>query len=184
MVSVLDKLVDNQGDSYKSNSWYRDNVKKIYSKASARKLMNQGKLLGRPSVGRLNLFFYDPKFKETLPYYDRFPLVLPLEPIKGGFMGLNFHYLPPVLRLKLLEEMSAWAVRQDLSKSNRFDVSYDRVSSIPLIKPTIKKYLWGHVRSSFLRIDTSEAAIACYLPVQQFKKRSAAYVYGQSRGMI
>tara|TARA_B100001778_G_C18318644_1_gene507655 strand:+ start:121 stop:675 length:555 start_codon:yes stop_codon:yes gene_type:complete len=184
MASVLDKLVDNQGSSYKSNSWYRNNVKKIYDKATARKLMNQGKLIGRPSVGRLNLFFYDPKTKDRLPYYDRFPLVLPLETIKGGFMGLNFHYLPPVLRLKLLEEMSQWSVKNDLSKNNRFDVSYNRVSGIPLIRPTIKKYLWSHVRSSFLRIDVGEAAIACYLPVQQFKKRSAAYVYGQSRGMI
>jgi len=122
MASVLDKLVDNQGSSYKSNSWYRNNVKKIYDKATARKLMNQGKLIGRPSVGRLNLFFYDPKTKDRLPYYDRFPLVLPLETIKGGFMGLNFHYLPPVLRLKLLEEMSQWSVKNDLSKNNRFEL--------------------------------------------------------------
>ena len=66
----------------------------------------------------------------------------------------------------------------------RLDVSYDRVKGIPLVRPTIKKYLFSYVRSNFLRIDADEAAIACYLPVQQFKKRSASYVYGQSRGMI
>ena len=30
----------------------------------------------------MNLFGYDPKFKETLPLYDRFPLIFPLEPAK------------------------------------------------------------------------------------------------------
>jgi len=52
------------------------------------------------------------------------------------------------------------------------------------VKPTIKKYLFSYVRSNFLRIDNDEAALAVYLPVQQFKKRSDSYVWGQSRGMI
>ena len=40
----------------------------------------------------------------------------------------------------------------------------------------IKKYLYGHVRSSFLRVDFDEAALAVMLPwqlccpVQQFRK--------------
>ena len=35
-----------------------------------------------PSKNRLNFFFYDPKYKQgSLPLYDRFPLVLPLETI-------------------------------------------------------------------------------------------------------
>ena len=71
--------------------------------------MNQGKLIGRPSTGRLNMFFYDPKTKARLPYYDVFPLVLPLESIKGGFMGLNFHYLPYILRFRLLDRLQKFA---------------------------------------------------------------------------
>ena len=69
------------------------------------------KLNSRPSQGRLNLFFYDPKFKKTLQqqgYYDTFPLVLPLEPIKGGFMGMNFHYLPPAMRFTLLRRLDGY----------------------------------------------------------------------------
>ena len=56
-------------------------------------LFASGKLLGRLSAGRMSMFFYDPKFKNRLPYYDTFPLVLPLETMRGGFIGLNFHYL-------------------------------------------------------------------------------------------
>jgi hypothetical protein len=135
--------------------------------------MNAGKLIGRPSIGRLNMFFYDPKYKKTLPYYDTFPLVLPIERIPGGFAGINFHYLQPVARFRLLENLQRFSTRgRELTKQNSFDVSYNRVKRIPLVKNTIKKYLFSHVRSNFLRVDYDEAAIAVYLPVAQFKKGS------------
>src|SRR6056300_1120010 len=105
MASILDPSVDKQGGIRKSASWYRSNVASLADKVTARKLINQNKLIGRPSTGRLNLFFYDPKTKKKLPYYDTFPLVLPLEPIKGGFLGMNFHYLPPLLRFRLLQDV-------------------------------------------------------------------------------
>ena len=183
MASILDTLVDKQGDTTKSATWYKNAISSIGQKITAQKLLAQGKLSARPNIGLLNLFFYDPKYKETLPYYDTFPLVLPLDSIKGGFSGLNFHYLSPSLRLRLLENMQRYATNKDLSKA-RFDVSWARVKSIPLSKATIKKYLYKHVRSSFLRIDLNQAAIACYLPVQQFQKRPASSVYAASRSFI
>ena len=183
MANILDPLVDKQGGIRKSANWYRSNVASIADRVTARKLMNQGKLIGRPSVGRLNMFFYDPKLKKTLPYYDTFPLVLPLEPIKGGFMGMNFHYLPPMLRFKLLERMQKFA-DGGLNEKTKIDASYDGVKNINLVKPTIKKYLYNHVRSQFLRIDFDEAALAVYLPVQQFRKAGTSRVYADSRRMI
>ena len=183
MANILDPLVDKQGGIRKSAAWYRSNVASIADRVTARKLMNQGKLIGRPSVGRLNMFFYDPKLKKTLPYFDTFPLVLPLEPIKGGFMGMNFHYLPPLLRFRLLQRMQRFA-DGGLNEKTKIDATYDDVKGIGLVKPTIKKYLYGHVRSQFLRIDFDEAALAVYLPVQQFKKAGTSRVYADSRRMI
>ena len=183
MANILDPLVDKQGGIRKSANWYRSNVASIADRVTARKLMNQGKLIGRPSVGRLNMFFYDPKLKKTLPYYDTFPLVLPLEPIKGGFMGMNFHYLPPLLRFRLLQRMQRFA-DGGLNEKTKIDATYDDVKGIGLVKPTIKKYLYGHLRSQFLRIDFDEAALAVYLPVQQFKKAGTNRVYADSRRMI
>jgi len=183
MVSILDPLVDKQGGIRKSANWYRSNVASIADSVTARKLMNQGKLIGRPSVGRLNMFFYDPKLKKKLPYYDTFPLVLPLEPIRGGFMGMNFHYLPPLLRFRLLQRMQTFA-DGGLNEKTKIDANYNDVKGIGLVKPTIKKYLYSHVRSQFLRIDFDEAALAVYLPVQQFKKAGTSKVYSDSRRMI
>lgn len=183
-ISLLDPLVTKQGGNIKSGSWYRKAVQSIASTTSARDLMRSGKLNSRPSQGRLNLFFYDPKFKKTLPYYDTFPLVLPLEPIKGGFMGMNFHYLPPMLRFRLLERMQATATDSRFDSKTKFDVNYDDVKSIKIVKPTIKKYLYAYCQTGFLRINADEAAIAIYLPVQRFKKASDAVVYSDSRKFL
>ncbi len=81
MASVFDTIKNRAGDVQKSATWYRTQVNKIASGTTARQLFRQNKLNGRPSVGRLNLFGYNPKLRKTLPYYDVFPLVLPLEPI-------------------------------------------------------------------------------------------------------
>jgi hypothetical protein len=117
------------------------------------------------------MFFYDPKYKQVLPYYDRFPLVLPLQTIPGGFMGMNFHYLRPLQRVSLLDRLQRFATG-GMSKSTRIDATYDGVKNIGIAKTTIKKYLYNHVMSNFLRVDFDEAALAVMLPVQQFKKGS------------
>ena len=183
MAGILDTIRQKQGDTQKSASWYRNAIGNLRSSPTARKLMSQGRLNSRPSAGRLNLFFYDPKTKNKLPYYDIFPLVLPLEPIKGGFLGMNFHYLPYLLRFRLLERLQKFS-DGGFKSSTKMSVSYDIVKGINLVKPTLKKYLYGYVRSSFLRIDFDESALAAYLPVQRFVKAGTSKVWADSRGMI
>tara|TARA_B100000287_G_scaffold1046_1_gene1031 strand:- start:3968 stop:4492 length:525 start_codon:yes stop_codon:yes gene_type:complete len=168
-ISILDPLKDRQGGVRKSIDWYKRNVADLGSRITARKLMSSGKLNAAPSSGRLNMFFYDPKYKKTLPLYDTFPLVLPLETIPGGFMGINFHYIRPVQRLSLLNTLQRYA-SGDFQRNTRIDASYNEVKNVGIARNTIKKYLFGHVRSSFLRVDFDEAALAVMLPVQQFRK--------------
>ena len=168
-ISILDPLRDKQGGIRKSVDWYRKNVADLSNRITAAALMRSGKLNGIPSKGRLNFFFYDPKYKQVLPLYDRFPLVLPLETIPGGFMGLNFHYIRPVQRVSLLNNLQRFATG-GMKPSTRIDATYDGIKNVRIAKNTIKKYLYGHVRSSFLRVDFDEAALAVMLPVQQFKK--------------
>ena len=184
MASVFDTIKMKAGDTDRSNNWYRGQVSRIASGTTARELFRQGKLARRPSVGRLNLFGYNPKLRRTLPYYDVFPLVLPLEAISGGFVGMNFHYLPPLLRTRLLERMQARATDRDFDKSTKFDVTYSDVKNLGIAKPTIKKYLYSYVQTGFLRINADEAATAIYLPVQRFKKASESRVYADSRRFI
>ena len=184
MASVFDTIKMKAGDTDRSNNWYRGQVNRIASGTTARELFRQGKLARRPSVGRLNLFGYNPKLRRTLPYHDVFPLVLPLEAISGGFIGMNFHYLPPLLRTRLLERMQATATDKNFDRNTKFDVTYSDVKNLNIVKPTIKKYLYSYVQTGFLRINADEAATAIYLPVQRFKKASEARVYADSRRFI
>ena len=184
MASVFDRIKVRAGDTDRSATWYRSQVNRIASGKTAGQLFREGKLQGRPSVGRLNLFGYNPKLRAKLPYYDIFPLVLPLEPIKGGFMGMNFHYLPPLLRFRLLERMQARASDRRFDSKTKFEVNYDDVKSIKIVKPTIKKYLYAYCQTGFLRINADDAAVAIYLPVQRFKKAPEATVYADSRKFL
>ena len=184
MASVFDRIKVRAGDTDRSATWYRSQVNRIASGKTAGQLFREGKLQARPSVGRLNLFGYNPKLRAKLPYYDIFPLVLPLEPTKGGFMGMNFHYLPPLLRFRLLERMQARASDRRFDSKTKFEVNYDDVKNIKIVKPTIKKYLYAYCQTGFLRINADDAAVAIYLPVQRFKKASEARVYADSRKFL
>ena len=73
----------------RSTQWYREKIKE-FGDPRPQQLLRDGKRDNRPFYGKLNMFFYDPKFKKKLPYYDTFPLVLPLETYSDGFLGINF----------------------------------------------------------------------------------------------
>jgi len=88
-----------------------------------------------------------------------------------------------LLRFRLLERLQKFA-DGGMKSTTKFEATYDDVKGINLIKPTIKKYLYSHVRSQFLRIDFDEAALAVYLPVQQFRKAGTSRVWSDSRRMI
>ncbi len=167
----------------KSTEWYREKIKE-FGKPGAMDLIRDGKRNNRPFYGRLNMFFYDPKYKKTLPYYDTFPLVLPLERYDDGFLGINLHYLPMTLRIRLLDRLVDYSNNTKFDESTRLAVDYSKLKNLNLIKPTLKRYLAGRVKTQFRRIDADEFTVAALLPVQRFKKASASEVYSDSRKMI
>ena len=168
----------------RSTAWYRNKIRE-FGQPRPQQLIRDGKRADNPFYGKLNMFFYDPKFKKTLPYYDTFPLVLPLERYSDGFLGINMHYLPIPLRIKLLDNLVDYTNSEDFTDvSTRMLVTYNRLKNIRLIRPTIHKYLSGYTKSQFRRIDADEWTIATLLPVQRFKKASEKEVWRESRRMI
>ena len=105
----------------KSTDWYKDKIKE-FGKPAALDLIRDGKRNNNPFYGRLNMFIYDPKFKKTLPYYDTFPLVLPLEKYNDGFLGINLHYLPIPLRIRLLDKLVDFSNDTDFDAGTRLIV--------------------------------------------------------------
>ena len=152
-------------------TWYRNRIKELGTPNTA-ELLRSGKLAKRPHEGFLNMYIYAPKLKDKLPYYDTFPLIMYLKPAEKGFYGLNFHYLPYALRARLL----------DAAGQNELNVN--EVIKSRLTKPTIKRYLFGYLRSMCLRIAPEDNLTAIMLPVQRFKKASTATVWADSRKMV
>ena len=165
--TVFDKILDTTTGP-KSYDWYRKEVAKLTT-PGARALINQGNATLRPKYGVMNLFGYDPKLKATFPYYDRFPLIFPLERAKGGFYGLNFHYLRPGARVAFLRQLSRYASDKNFDKKTRYNIGE---LSGTYFKKTIKHYLFSQVRTSFLNITADEMAIGIFLPVARFIKGS------------
>ena len=48
-----------------------------------------------------------------------FHLVLPLEPMRGGFIGLNFHYLPYGARFSFLQQLQSYASNGKFDQSTK-----------------------------------------------------------------
>ena len=179
----IQSVLDDAKGRPKSTQWYRDKIKE-FGQPSAQDLIRDGKRNNKPFYGKLNMFFYNPKFKKKLPYYDTFPLVLPLETYNDGFLGLNLHYLPIPLRIKLLDRLVDYSNNTQFDESTQIIVDYSKLKKVKLIQPTIHKYLASQVQSQFRRIDADEFTVATLLPVQRFKKATAKEVWSDSRSMI
>ena len=177
-----------------AREWYRNQAKRSGSGINATGVIEASKpknstatLTSEGQIGQMMLFEYDPKHKDTLPYYDRFPLIFPINIAKGGFLGMNMHYLPPRLRAQLMDALYDTANNERYDEKTRLEISYrilSQSSKYRLFKPTVKRYLTKHVRSRFVRINASEWDIALFLPLQSFQKGSVQKVYADSRKII
>ena len=171
-----------------SQNWFR---RKVQGLAIPNNLSLMGqeplKLRNRTGVGSMYMYFYDPKHKETLPYYDRFPLTIVVGPAKGGFMGLNLHYLPNVLRAKFLDGLMGITSNEKFDESTKFAVTVRELkntSKLKYFKPCLKHYLMDHVRSRLALVPAPEWEIATFLPTARFEKNSKSIIHADSRRMI
>ena len=125
----IQSVIDAAKGRPKSTQWYRDKIKE-FGKPGAMDLIRDGRRDNNPFFGRLNMFFYDPKHKKKLPYYDTFPLVLPLEPYSDGFLGINLHYLPIPLRIRLLDELMDYSTDTKFDSKTKINANYSKLKRV------------------------------------------------------
>lgn len=166
-----------------ARDWLRKKVSSL--NPSPRTILKDMERLRTNSViGRMYFYFYDPKTKDSLPYYDKFPLVIPIEQYPDGFLGLNLHYIHPKQRIILLDKLSEFASNSKFNEATRLRLSYDllgRASNLFEHTPCIKRYLYSQVKSRFLEITADEWDIAALLPVENFEGASTSKVWSDSR---
>jgi hypothetical protein len=171
-----------------AREWFRERAKSLGRVKETRILREDpSRLKNRVTVGKMYFFMYDPKHKETLPYYDTFPLIFPVKRLPDGFYGLNMHYLPLNLRAKLMDALYDISSNERYDESTKLRLSYQVLKSAEkynLFKPTFKRYLSKHVRSRFVEVNSSEWDIALWLGSDQFVKASRTQVWADSRKII
>ena len=168
-----------------SREWFRRRIQRL-TRVNRDALMREQEINRRAShsYGSMFMYFYDPKHKKKLPYYDRFPLTIPVEPAEGGFRGINLHYLPPVLRAKFLDALLNVTNNKKYDESTKFRLTYQLLNgtrNLRYFKPCFKHYLLSQVKSRFAEVPAPEWEIATFLPTAQWEKASAGRVYSDSR---
>ena len=166
-----------------SRAWLRAKVKDLKPTSSA--LMNdRNRLKNKSMIGRMYFYFYDPKTKDSMPYYDQFPLVIPIEKYNDGFLGLNLHYIHPKHRMVLLDKLSDTLSNDDYDEKTKLKINYRYLAAASRIfeaNPCIKRYLFTQIQSRFLEITADEWDIAAMLPVESFVGATTSKVYADSR---
>lgn len=136
-----------------------------------------------PWIGGMFHFIYDPKHKATLKYYDTFPLVIPIGLYPDGFLGLNLHYLPPIMRAKLLDVLIEKYKRSSNARTY-MAVSYEILKAAEdhkLFKPCIHRYLTSHMRSSAVMVTPDLWEEVAFLPTWRFEGASHREVWAESK---
>lgn len=175
----------------KSAVWFQSQVTKLrdVSLKTPQNLMrgDQESKGTRIVPGTMIMYIYDPKYKDTLPYYDMFPLGLPYKLVPDGFYSLNLHYLPYNLRVLLLDRLMQFKTNSNMDEKTRIKFSWqliDGVSRFAAAKPCVKHYLYDHVRSPFKAVHASDWATALLLPVEKFVGATAQDVWKDSTRII
>ena len=138
---------------------------------------------GQLRIGMMYCYYYDPKTKDDLPYWDRFPMVLVLEKYNDGFLGLNIHYLPVKYRVAFLQKLMRYAQLTPDDDIKRMRISYDILTATKRyaeFRPCLKRYLYSHLRSRILMIEPNEWDVATMLPIQQFRGAKPQKVWQDS----
>lgn len=137
--------------------------------------------------GSMYMFYYDPKTKATLPYYDQFPLIFCLNVSPKGFTGINLHYLRPTLRMRLFEALRTRLSNRDYDERTRVLISYQTLraaSKYRYFRPCFKQYLSGHVISKMKWVHPSQWDNTIMLPNESFVGLRTTTIWKLSEQMI
>ena len=166
-----------------SRAWLRAKVKDLKPTSSGL-MKDRDRLKNKSMIGRMYFYFYDPKTKDSMPYYDQFPLVIPIEKYNDGFLGLNLHYIHPKHRMVLLDKLSDTLSNDTYDEKTKLKINYRYLAAASRIfeaNPCIKRYLFTQIQSRFLEITADEWDIAAMLPLESFVGATTSKVYADSR---
>jgi hypothetical protein len=191
-MSILDMVRnDPRYSQTRSVDWFKNKINELGGNSPSTKYdllkTTKEKQATRFLPGAMYIFKYDPKHKDILPFYDTWPCSLIFSITPTLCTGINFHYLPYIIRGKLFDKLwqIAMVYRNNQQQCKRLTWKFlSNVSKFPEIRPAVKSYLYSHIQSKLIKIDLDEWKIALLLPIESFAKKSLAYVTRNSMQQI
>jgi hypothetical protein len=157
-------------------NWYKKKIGEL--DITGAKFLAAEKKTTSFDVGDMYFYRYIAKHRDTLPYWDMYPLIFPFNTYPNGFIGINLHYLHPQMRAKLLDALMG------VSTSNKkMALSWQILKgagTLSLVQPCVKRYLYSQVASPMVKIEKKDWLPAALMPLQKFQKQSAEYVWRQA----
>lgn len=166
---------------YDSVKWYKELIKEA-KKPQTSLNKSFGVFTNKVSIGDLYFFSYDPKNKLTLEYYDSAPLVICFNVVEDGFYGLNLHYLPPLLRSKVLGKLTLYMNAKALTEQQKKNLSWKIIQNLlqdKIAKACVKKYLTNNLTSKVMKVNSQQWNKVVALPVQNFVGKQQNKIYKQ-----
>jgi DNA-binding XRE family transcriptional regulator len=162
-----------------SKSWFNSEAKRL---ASVRAGKLTSTTVSHPVPGELYMYYYDAKHKDTLPYWDKFPLVFPFRMMPDGFIGINLHYLHYKQRILLLDALQEIAKSPRKTTSAKLTISYDILRTVAKGKhfeKCIHRYLYDHFKTPIKKIHSDNWVMASLLPNEMFVGETKEYIWKQ-----
>ena len=124
MLDLLEQIqsetpLETERRSQESLDWFKLRLRKIRQPVNKLLTDDDFPVVARPELGKMYMYLYDAKYKETLPYWDRFPLIICFDLLSDGFMGINLHYIAPRYRTPLLLSLYEIAMENDHDEERR-----------------------------------------------------------------
>lgn len=175
--SSLKKKIKNMGaaNNTKSVKWFKDTIKTGI----------KGKNTKIPVQGKIYTYVYDAKYKDTLPYWDKFPLIIYLGAATAGngnqlLYGLNLHYIPPKARQSFLEELlKRYASTGRITPKMKLKIDWSKVKGMKGSDLMIKAYLPGHIKGPMIEIDPKDWHNIVMMPTQSFQSQGKRFASGK-----
>lgn len=161
-----------------SATWFREELSRIKkNRYNKYQFILRGKqdTTKRLEIGKMYMFEYFPKHADTLPVWDRYPLVLPFNTAPNGFVAINFHYLPYRIRAWLLSKL----VKVANEKTNKVRVNWQILKGLSRANVgayATHRYLINHITSPFRLVRIEDYPKAIMLPLAGW--------YGEDKVMI
>ena len=165
------------------------------AKNSPNQLLQSAGRTKRLLPGRMYMFNYrNPISKATADYYDMYPVVLVMNVYeqKDYFQGLNFHYLPPIYRAELMDQLFQYVMNSgtqgdELSTTIRAKleprVNYEFMKkrrNLMSFKPLFKRYNMNNVIGQYLYVPPKAWDFIMMMPLARFRKAGINRVYRDS----